>query len=93
MYPSTLTEEQWQRLAPLIVKPRNTRGRPPRTDFRAEINAILYVMENGCEWPKLPEGFPYWRNVYGYFRRWRQDGSLHRIMETLRETAGNQPAV
>ena len=30
------------------------------------------------------KSYPHWRTVYGYFRRWQQDDTWHRLHETLR---------
>ena len=88
MYPTDLTEGQWRILSELIVKPRPAilrRGRPTKQDFRPEINGILYVVKTGCQWRMLPAEFPRWQRVYGYFRRWRLDGTWDRVMQILRE--------
>ena len=52
MYPSDLTEEQWKLLSPHLVKPlpaKRKPGRPPKQDFRAEVNGMLYVVKTGCQ--------------------------------------------
>jgi transposase len=43
---------------------------------RVIVNAIVYVNRTGCAWRYLPNNFPPWRTVYGYFARWRVDGTL-----------------
>jgi transposase len=30
---------------------------------------IVYVNRTGCAWRYLPDDFPPWRTVYGYFAR------------------------
>lgn len=90
MYPSDLSEEQWLILKPYVVKPLPTvarKGRPPKQDFRTEINAMLYVLKSGCQWRMLPKDFPPWKTVYGYLRRWRLDGTWDAAMKALREAA------
>lgn len=90
MYPSDLTEEQWKVLKPHVVKPLpevQGKGRPPKQDFRNEINGMLYVLKTGCQWRMLPKEFPPWKTVYGYLRRWRLDGTWDVAMQALRETA------
>ena len=90
MYPSDLTEEQWKKLKPHLVKPlsaKRGRGRPPKQDFRAEVNGMLYVVKTGCQWRFLPKEFPPWQTVYGCFRRWRLDGRWAKAMKALREAA------
>jgi putative transposase len=51
------------------------------------VNAILYVGRTGCPWRYLPAGYPPWPTVYGYFARWRDDGTLARLHGRLRDTA------
>jgi putative transposase len=54
---------------------------------RAIVNAILYADRAGCAWRYLPRDFPPWRTVYGYFAAWRDDGTLQRAHDQLREAA------
>lgn len=42
-YPSDLTDEEWERLAPLMPKP-GRRGRPREVEFREVINAVRYLV-------------------------------------------------
>ncbi len=51
-YKSDLTNKQWQRIKPLLLKPAKT-GRP-RCDDREVINGIFYVLSTGCRWEDLP---------------------------------------
>ncbi|MCS7305395.1 MAG: transposase, partial [Thermoguttaceae bacterium] len=48
VYPSDLTEEQWQVIAPLIP-PARPGGRPRRVNMRAVLNGIFYILRAGCE--------------------------------------------
>ena len=36
----------------------------------------MYLDRTGCAWRYLPDGFPPWQTVYGYFAAWRDDGTL-----------------
>lgn len=93
-YPSDLTEEQWLLLKDWLpdAKPG---GRPRDTDLREVVNALLYLVRNGCTWRGLPHDFPHWRTVYGYFRDWMKDGTWDQIVAELRpqvrEQAGRHP--
>src|SRR5271163_14413 len=52
-YPSDLRDAGWARLEPLI--PGATPGGGPRkTNMRAAMNAILYLLRTGCPWRYLP---------------------------------------
>ena len=66
-YPSDLTDEEWERLAPLMPKP-GRRGRPREIEFREVINAVRYLVRSGCGWRMLPTHFGHWRTVYGWYR-------------------------
>ena len=66
-YPSDLTDEEWNRIAPLMPKP-GRRGRPREVDFREVVNAVRYLVRSGCGWRMLPIHFGPWQTVYGWFR-------------------------
>ena len=83
-YPSDLTDEQWQRLSPLLPAPKPG-GRPREVDMRQLINAILYLNRTGCQWRALPHDFPPWPTVADYFYRFRNDGTWQTIHDQLRE--------
>jgi putative transposase len=93
-YPSDLTNEEWNILAPL-VPPVQGGGRPADHARREIVNAIFYVLRSGCQWPMLPHDFPPWKTVYTYFRHWRVEGTWSRIHEALRKkvrrAAGRHP--
>ena len=81
--PSDLTEVQWRRLEPLIpaAKPG---GRPRKTDMRAAMNAIFYLLRTGCPWRYLPRGpFPPRSTVYNIFVKFRREGVWERIWDEL----------
>lgn len=47
------------------------------------INALLYVVENGCKWRRLPEEFGNWHTIYTRINRWSKQGVLARIFDKL----------
>jgi transposase len=83
-YPTDLTDRQWSTLAPLLERPHPGWGRPRKYPLREIVNALLYVLKNGCTWRALPHDFPPWESVYDHFRRWKKDGTLERLHEALR---------
>jgi putative transposase len=83
-YPSDLTDAQWALVKPLILAARPG-GRPRKTDIRAVIDAIFYLLRTGCQWRFLPQDFPPKSTVWGYYSAWRRDGTLDRIHDKLRE--------
>ena len=67
-YPSDLTDEEWERIAPLLPRPAK-KGRKPTVDLREVLNAIRYMARSGGGWRMLPRDFPPWQTVYWWFRR------------------------
>jgi putative transposase len=83
VYPSDLTDAEWAWIQDAIP-PETGGGRHRDTDMRSVVNGILYLLRSGCSWRMLPKDFPPYTTVYGYFSRWRKDGTIVRIHEALR---------
>lgn len=95
-YPSDLTDIQWEILAPLVSTPEsNGLGRPREVDLREVVNTILFLNRSGCQWDMLPHDLLPKSTVYGYFARWREDGTWQKIIDALRTQirveAGREP--
>ena len=93
-FPSSLTDAEWDRLGPLI--PAAAPGvRPRKTDMRAAMNAILYLLRTGCPWRYLPrDGFPPRSTVSNIFRKFQREGAWEAIWAelhaALRERLGRE---
>jgi putative transposase len=88
-YPSDLTDTQWQLVQPLLPPPQPG-GRHRATDLREVLNAIFYVVKNGCGWRALPHDFPPEGTVRDYFHTWRRRGVWTQIQDTLRRQVRRQ---
>src|SRR5262245_40879287 len=86
-YPTDLTDEQWQRLQPLLPGPKSgtPKGGRPAADTREVVNAVCYLLRGGQAWRMLPHDFPPWKTVYTRFRLWRLAGVWERAHAALRE--------
>jgi len=83
-YPTDLSDDEWRCIGPHL--PEHTgQGRPRLHGLRAILDAVFYVLKSGCPWRLLPRGFPPWKTVYDWFRRWRIDGTWERLNSELRE--------
>jgi len=82
-YSSNFTVAQFELIKPLIpaAKPG---GRPRNVSMWAVLNAIFYVVTQGCKWRDIPADFPAWQTVYTYFRNWRKDGTWKAIHDRIR---------
>ena len=95
-YPSDLRDAEWAWLEPLIP-PASPGGRPRKTDMRAAMNAILYLLRTGCPWRYLPrDSFPPRSTVYNIFREFQRDGVWEAIWAelhmALRARMGREPS-
>jgi len=86
-YPTDLTNKQYQKIAPYLpqAKPCGKTGRPREYSYREILNAIFYQLRSGGAWRLLPHDLPPWDTVYGYFRRWKQNGLWQTLHDALRE--------
>jgi transposase len=81
MHRGDMTNEQWNKLEPLLPK-RANRGRP-RGDDRSVINGIVWVLRTGAPWRDVPERYGKWPTIYSRFQRWRKAGVWERILGQL----------
>jgi putative transposase len=63
------------------------RADPPRsgraTPYGAVVRAIAWHLRIGGPWRALPPGGPHWRTVYGWFRKWQEQGLFDRLLEDV----------
>jgi putative transposase len=88
-YPTDLTDEQWELVAPYLP-PNRGRGRPTQLDLRAVLNGLLYFTRAGCPWRLLPREYPKWESVRYYFDKWTGNGTLEQIQRELVRQARQQ---
>src|SRR5262249_52783931 len=98
-YPTDLTDEQWQRLAPYLPRPKSggpKGGRPPGVELRDGPGACFAPPPAGGPGRRPPRASPRWPTAYDSCRRWRRDGTwegVHaRLREDVRLEAGRPPA-
>ena len=54
-------------------------------DQRNFLNAMLYVLENGCKWRRLPKEYGNWHTLYTRMNRWSKSGVLDRVFACLQK--------
>ena len=94
-YESDLTDQQWALLAPLFTDETPRRGPKGTISPRLILNAIFYLLREGCRWRSLPPQYPSWQTVYYHFRRWHAQHLWTNIYiqfhERLRVVLGRDP--
>ena len=92
-YATDLTDSEFLLIEPWLPPPVRL-GRPRKTDLRAVLDAIFYLLRAGCQWRLLPKCFPPRSTVFGYFRRWWRDGTLlglyYALLVLARASAGRE---
>jgi transposase len=78
-----------------VIPQASPGGRPRKTDMRAAMNVILYLLRTGCPWRYLPrDSFPLHSTVYNIFRKFQRDGVWEGICAelhmALRERVGHE---
>src|SRR3954451_1904343 len=81
------------------IAARLERADPPRsgraTPVRRVVGAVARHLRAGGPWRSLPAGFPPWRTVYGWFRRWLALGLFgilpREVARRRRREAGRRP--
>ena len=82
-----LTNEQWNRIEPIIVSStpsKDPRGRPAR-DPREVLNGILWILRTGAPWKDLPQRYPPYQTCHRRFQQWVKQGVFRRIAQELVE--------
>ena len=92
-YASDTSDDEWK-LIESYMPPKKRLGRRRTTKLRSVIDALLYMVETGCQWRMLPKDFPPFTTVQHYFYEWRANGIWDRIRHALvmqaREAAGRE---
>jgi transposase len=84
-----LTNDQWERLKPLLPPQKPPTGRPANY-HRTVMNGILWILRTGAPWRDLPERYGKWTTVYSRFQRWRKAGVWDRILGEVQALADQQ---
>lgn len=76
-----LTKEQYDTIAEYFP---TQRGNVSLSNLDI-LNAILYVLENGCKWRALPSYFGNWHTIYTRMSRWAKSGVLNTVFTQLQQ--------
>lgn len=72
-YKPMLTEEQWNKLEPLLPEfPRSKKGGPKPVNSRDCFEGILWVLRSGARWKDLPKTYPSSSTCWRRLRDWEE---------------------
>lgn len=81
--PRVVTDEEWDRIIPIISSSRSLAGKKSLYNPRVILNAILYHLTTDCPIRKLPKGNPPWKVVDSRYRAWKKNGVMQSIEGVL----------
>ncbi len=81
-----LTDEQWERLAPLLPPQKPKTGRTNK-DHRTIVNGMLWLTRTGAPWRDLPADYGPWQTVATRFYRWTRAGIWQQVLAEVQREA------
>ena len=82
MIRTLLSDDQWERISPLIPGKPGDPGRHG-ADNRGFVEATLWIARTGSPWRDLPSEFGNWNTAFQRFRRWATKGIYESLFKTL----------
>jgi putative transposase len=90
-YPTDMTEAEWEIVRTYIPEPVTFPNlQQPKHSRRDVVDAIFYRERTGCQWRNMPHDFPPWKQVFEYYRKWRDDGTIASLHDGLRDRVRRQ---
>jgi len=80
-YASDLSDSQWAIIAPLF----SPAGNKSKWEKRELVDAVWYLVDNGCKWRNLPHDFPSYTTVANFYYTAIKSGLWEKIHATLVE--------
>ena len=78
-----LTNQEWEKISPLLPPEQTNKPGRPRKSNRLMLNAMVWMAKSGAPWRDLPEYYGPWKSVYSRFRKWLDCGILKEIFKEL----------
>lgn len=75
-----LTDEQWEKILPILKSFPEIRLGAGR-DCRRFLEAVLWITRSGSQWRLLPKQYGKWNSVFKRFDRWSQAGIFEKLFE------------
>ena len=76
-----IQKEQYEKIKDCFPKQR----KPAKISNMDVLNAVLYLVENGCKWRGLPKEYGDWHVIYVRVNRWAKKGVLQAAFLRLQQ--------
>jgi putative transposase len=73
-----MTDGQWDRIKEFFPV-----GNKSSVHKRSLVEAVLYLVYNGCKWRALPHDYPAWSTVKSFYYRAVASGTWEKVMQYL----------
>lgn len=73
----SLTDEAYEKIRVYLPEEKAT-GRPGM-DVRLFLDALIFVVREGCSWRSIPSAYGKWNSIYKKFRSWESQKVFQRI--------------
>lgn len=74
-----LTDSQWDEVKK-VLEPKE---RKRKHKLQVVLSGIIYLLENGCKWERLPPQYGNYKTVWYYYHKWMVYGVLEKLLYTL----------
>lgn len=90
-YPTDMTDVEWAVAGRYVSEAAwYPNLQEPKHSRRDVLDAIFYRERTGCQWRNLPRDFPPWKQVFEYYRKWRDNGMIEKLHDALRDEVRRQ---
>lgn len=76
-----LTDSQWNE----VKKVLEPKARKRKNNLWVVVSGIIYLLENGCKWERLPPQYGNYKTIWYYYHKWMVFGVLDKLLFTLNE--------
>ena len=76
-----IDDQMWERLKPLLPKPKGRHG----NNDRLFLEAICWILRTGAPWRDLPIEYGNWKTVYNRYNNWSKKGHIQSILDELKK--------
>lgn len=78
-----ITDSMWESIKDKLPNKSTKAGRPAICSRKA-LEGMLYVLETGCQWHRLPETYGKYKTIHAKFMKWCRCRSFEKIMSKAR---------
>ena len=86
---TTLTDDMWKKIEPLLP-PQTGYWKRPYKPHREVVEGILWILRTGAPWRDLPPEYGPWRTCYTRFYRWTSKGIWEGVWNELKDDIDNE---